>query len=747
MKRIIYGLCFVLTLLYPLGTHAQNYWTDKGVSVHSNHLPGVEFGYYTKGVAAKEPDAATMLAFCYLDEHGTPRNPQKAEQLIDAWCFKSETAANMAMIYYTPREVFDKLAGCKFGKAVYNDKQMRKGWKWDGYNECPYSYLYCRGLFLAMDTAKEYGRSYNINKAAKVAEHVIDKYKKNKEMYQMASAIIGYCYEKGAAGYRADVWKAIEAYLPVSCDRYYSYVDGRNGIHMEDNSRVPSFDLVVDLINKSDDEGGMEILERFKALLSEKGYSYEVKWIDQYCMDHKVIAARHQMVYSDADNNNYHLIPHFANVLNRFSKTEIESWDERFKDVPMSDATLKKAYGEASQELKKTLTERWIEEGKKDCYILNDYCQAGTPGSKKPVLNRGSEQWQAEYDSMREAVTRLKKFCAQCPSKEAVKTVKEEWHSLSRMYYLGEHVLWQDVQIMCDPADNSSLQDIKDGFLYRRERVEKELVEYMNWQPVDSPIITNVFDELERIRKVYPEYYPGFSSYNSPHTTLQSFIKVRSHFASGLSVINDVNEAKRLWQDDLYGLVSVQDKKRALDSIEARIAELYDEAAIEAADKLTKKSTKVEKQAVLAMPMSEECRAQVKKMTSGSYLRKKAKNNAEQAEEKTPATIQWVKGVWRDPSNPDIVLFLFENGTFSCTDCDEAVCPENGLYSLKGTILTLYATAYKKQILTKESSDRTKVLEVDTDAGTIGSFSKDTSSTAQKLFSEKRQLINTFVIR
>lgn len=86
---------------------AQEFHFRKGEHYRNIDWDESAFQEYVKGMKIGEAASALNVAYCYLDEYGTPRNIAKGEQILDTWANKDNEICEFAIIYYYHLKQYD----------------------------------------------------------------------------------------------------------------------------------------------------------------------------------------------------------------------------------------------------------------------------------------------------------------------------------------------------------------------------------------------------------------------------------------------------------------------------------------------------------------------------------------------------------------------------------------------------------------------------------------------------------------
>lgn len=158
MKRIIF-IC--ISVFLALQLEAQNYHFNKGEKILGIGWYDSAFNEYLAGMKAGEASSAFMVAWCYINECGTPRNVQKALTILDQWSDKDLNICLYAAVFFDESKCAGSIYWAK--DKVFSSKATRVftselyGGIYEFFGHKPQS-------------AENFGISYNLDKAIKYAE-------------------------------------------------------------------------------------------------------------------------------------------------------------------------------------------------------------------------------------------------------------------------------------------------------------------------------------------------------------------------------------------------------------------------------------------------------------------------------------------------------------------------------------------------------------------------------------------------
>lgn len=158
MKRsvlFLFGLLFCVQQIY-----AQTYHYYKGEKYYNIGWYDLAFSEYVAGMNAGEPSSALMVAQCYLNERGTPRNVKKAVSILEQWSLKDMTICFFTAVFYDEYQ-------CGFRINWDNDKTFHQ--KVPGVCSS-FNYIISSIYDHKPLLAEQYGLSYDLDKAIKYAD-------------------------------------------------------------------------------------------------------------------------------------------------------------------------------------------------------------------------------------------------------------------------------------------------------------------------------------------------------------------------------------------------------------------------------------------------------------------------------------------------------------------------------------------------------------------------------------------------
>ena len=161
MKRsvlFLFGLLFCAQQIY-----AQTYHYYKGVKYYDIGWYDLAFSEYVAGMNAGEPRSALMVAWCYLNESGTPRNVKKAVSILEQWSLKDMTICLFTAIFYDESQCGMDIPWA--ADDIFNKKVPGVDGPHDWQTGGIYTIYSCKPVF-----AVDYGLSDDADKAIKYAE-------------------------------------------------------------------------------------------------------------------------------------------------------------------------------------------------------------------------------------------------------------------------------------------------------------------------------------------------------------------------------------------------------------------------------------------------------------------------------------------------------------------------------------------------------------------------------------------------
>lgn len=296
MRRLVLLLFSIFWFTHSL--FAQYYHYNKGEKFLSIGWDDSAFSEYVSGMNAGEPSSAMMVAWCYLNERGTPRNVQKALSILDQWSKKDPSVCLFTAIFYDQTKCAGKVV---WGGDEFFMQKAARIYAPSGEG------IYSSGIWSIYDRepifAEDYGVSFDIEKAIKYAEIL------NKKVNSKSTNDYVYLLKNGKIGQSGDKIAVFAAFNPEvsrNINEYYRVVEDA----FEQCHSLEEIGILLDLEREKRHEikslNSNYFLNSWEKRcyeeLSEKSLFFYKELHNKYCVDEKSLNDLKEIY-----NNNYHI--------------------------------------------------------------------------------------------------------------------------------------------------------------------------------------------------------------------------------------------------------------------------------------------------------------------------------------------------------------------------------------------------------------------------------------------------------